>query len=65
MKQLYIDAVCGLGVPYRLINKLTKEKLGHWVGGFVDNWTWDKAAVAKLSVKQLKALYADLKEKRF
>jgi hypothetical protein len=57
-RKLLIAAICADGLrSYDLIEPLKKRKLGHWVGGFADHWTWNGSAVSKLTTPELEELY--------
>ena len=59
-KDVLIDAIIGgcyvaPGDPkYKYCEK---NNLGHWTGGFVDAWTWDRPGLEKLPMTTLKSLY--------
>ena len=56
------DAILGCGLKnHDLIEELKGRGLGYWTGGFVDDWTWNSAAVRALSDKDAHDLYEKLK----
>lgn len=60
-KKELIHLVRGVSPSYDTMPNIPKD-LGHYVGGFIDNWVWSPTyAFEKYSEKELLELYNEIK----
>jgi hypothetical protein len=61
-KEMIVDAIIGgTTIPHSQIDEYEEKGLGHWTGGFVDSWTWNRKGLEKLGLEELKYIYTGLK----
>ena len=56
-----VALVLGTDCPYELNNKYSKMDIGHYTGGFVDEWNWDVYNLKELSEEELYSIYQECK----
>ena len=59
-----VALVIGTDCPYELINKYSKMDIGHYIGGFVDEWKWNVYGLKELSEEELYKIYQELKQSK-
>ena len=63
-KEILIDAIMGTSPSYEIMNNSIVQQCGYYVGGFKDEWHWEKSKIEKLSPEEMKKLYSTIKGKR-
>jgi hypothetical protein len=63
-KQELIKMIKGFSPTFKYMNDYIENGFGHWIGGFVDEWSWDDNFLNKLNEKQLLLLFEKLKKER-
>lgn len=61
-KEDLVNLVKGIYPRYKFMDKLLKDKLGTYVGGFREDFTWNHLELMGLSEPELYMLYKKLKK---
>ena len=56
-KEDLISMIMGQDPPYRLQEDVLVKRGGHWIGGFVDTWYWEKGKLQLFKEEELICLY--------
>lgn len=61
-KEDLASLIAGSFVPYELVENPVLNRYGRYVGGFVDEWKWNKASLLCAAEETLLEIYHTLKD---